>query len=70
MCSNGIAWTKQADLVPSDWDPFPELQNPANCYGNNTPNKKTKEDFENPQKKRFPYLNLNQTWSIQKPFNL
>lgn len=36
MCSK--AWTKKSDLGPSNWDPYPELQNPANCYGNNVEN--------------------------------
>lgn len=35
--SLGKTWTKQSSLGGDlGWDPYPELQNPANCYGANT----------------------------------
>lgn len=43
-CCNGTefsdlkhTWTKSSSLVLDKWDPYPELQNPLNCYGANTP---------------------------------
>lgn len=29
------AWSCKSDLRMADWDPYPELQNPKNCYGTN-----------------------------------
>jgi hypothetical protein len=31
-------WSCKSDLTMNSWDPFPELQNPKNCYGTNTEN--------------------------------
>jgi hypothetical protein len=28
-------WTRKSDLRMSSWDPYPELENPKNCYGTN-----------------------------------
>lgn len=30
-------WSRQSDLGSASWDPYPELQNPKNCYGSNEP---------------------------------
>lgn len=27
-------WTRASSLSMQSWDPYPELQNPNNCYGN------------------------------------
>ena len=29
------AWSCKSSLSMSNWDPYPELQNPKNCYGAN-----------------------------------
>lgn len=29
-------WSKKSDLHIGKWNPYPELQNPANCYGTNS----------------------------------
>jgi hypothetical protein len=30
-------WSTRSDLDMARWDPYPELQNPKNCYGTNLP---------------------------------
>lgn len=32
------SWSCKSDLTMNNWDPYPELQNPKNCYGTNIEN--------------------------------
>ena len=32
------SWSCKSNLDMSNWDPYPELQNPKNCYGTNVEN--------------------------------
>lgn len=99
------SWSCKSDLNMANWDPYPELQNPKNCYGTNVenycncsmrdcglykiePNKidsnyvplqksvvvggtnVVKEGYDLPCCRPTPYNNLNNTWSVQKPYNL
>ena len=71
FASEQDTWTKQSSLSMQNWDPYPELQNPNNCY----------EKYKSAgSKERFiqsmhccgttPYNNLDQTWGPQKSYSL
>ena len=52
-CRKGVfapekdTWSCKSSLEPANWDPYPELQNPKNCYGANTSAKVEGYDLDN-----------------------
>lgn len=63
-------WTKCSSLeINRNYDPFPELLDPKNCYGSN-PKENYQHGSGEKRDKTKQYVDLSETWLGQNPFKL